>query len=133
MVDFPSGLRRRMAMPSASTTSSVFWLVSIDQPMMRRVQASMTAAQYSFPSAVGCSVMSVSHSRSRPVTVNCAVYQVLLGRGVDQVLPAFAAVDALQPVLAHQPGDPLAVHRLAQAQHQLGMHPRPAVRARDSS
>ena len=30
----------------------------------------MTAAQYTFPSAVGCSVMSVSQSRSSSATVN---------------------------------------------------------------
>jgi hypothetical protein len=58
-----------------------------------------------------------------------AVHQVFLGRRVDQVLPALAPVDALQAGLAHEPGDPLAVHRLAQAQHQLGVHPRPPVSA----
>src|SRR5690348_5678784 len=58
-----------------------------------------------------------------------AVHQVLLGRGVDQVLPAFAPVDALQPGLAHKLGDALAIHLLAFAQHQLGVHPRPPVGA----
>jgi hypothetical protein len=57
------------------------------------------------------------------------VHQVFLGRGVDQVLPSFAPVHALQAGLAHQPGDPLAVHRLAQAQHELGVDPRPPVSA----
>ena len=53
----------------------------------------MTAAQYTFPSAVGCLVMSVSHSRSSFATAKLAVHQVFLGRGIDQVLPARAAVD----------------------------------------
>src|SRR4029079_12297104 len=47
--------RRR---PSASTTSSVRMLLSIDQPTTLREKASMTAAQLTFPSLVGCSVMS---------------------------------------------------------------------------
>jgi hypothetical protein len=45
--------RRRIAMPIASIASSVFWLVSIDQPIMCPEQASMTAAQHSFHSASG--------------------------------------------------------------------------------
>ena len=32
--------------------------------MIRREKAAITAAQYSFPSSVGCPVMSVSHSAS---------------------------------------------------------------------
>ena len=51
-------------------TGSVLFLLTIDQPIMRHEQASDTAAQCSFPSAVGCSVMSVSHSPSSPVAVN---------------------------------------------------------------
>ena len=53
-----------VAIASALTTRSVSCFVSIDHPMMRREWASMTAAQYSFPSFSGCSVMSVSHRRS---------------------------------------------------------------------
>jgi hypothetical protein len=36
------------------------WL--IDQPTTRRLKASSTTAQYTLPSRVGCSVMSVTHS-----------------------------------------------------------------------
>jgi hypothetical protein len=38
---------------------------------------------------------------------------------------------ALDPGLAHQPGDSLEVHRQAQAQaqHELGVHPRRTLRA----
>ncbi|OJY38733.1 MAG: hypothetical protein BGP03_13315 [Pseudonocardia sp. 73-21] len=57
-----------IAMPNASTTSAVRMLLSIDHPTIRREQASRTAAQYTFPSNVGCSVMSVHHSSSGPST-----------------------------------------------------------------
>jgi hypothetical protein len=43
-------------------TSAAVGVVSIDQPTTRREQASSTTAQYSLPSRVGCSVMSVTHS-----------------------------------------------------------------------
>jgi hypothetical protein len=44
--------------------------------MIRREKTSMTAAQYSLPSAVGCSVMSVSHNRLGASAVNSPVDQV---------------------------------------------------------
>jgi hypothetical protein len=40
-----------------------------------------------------------------------------------------APVEALQAGLAHEPGDPLVVHRQAQTERQLGVHPRPPVGA----
>jgi hypothetical protein len=43
-------------------TSAVLGLESIDQPTTLRDQASRTTAQYTLPSRVGCSVMSVTHS-----------------------------------------------------------------------
>ena len=58
----------------------------------------MTAAQYSLPSPVGCSVMSVSHSPSGASDGELPVDQVLLSGGVHQVLPALAPVDALDAV-----------------------------------
>jgi hypothetical protein len=70
MADSAPGRRRGIAIPIASMTISVFWLEPIDQPVMRREHASITAAQYTFPSAVGCPVMSVSHSRPSPATAN---------------------------------------------------------------
>ena len=40
---------------------------------------------------------------------------------------ATAPVEALDTGLAHQPGDPLVVHRQAQPEGELGVHSRPAV------
>jgi hypothetical protein len=57
----------------------------MDQPMIFRVKTAITAAQYSLPSPVGCSVMSVSHRASGQSAG--APDQVLLGGGVHQVLP----------------------------------------------
>jgi hypothetical protein len=59
-----SGLRCPIAMPSALVTSAAFWFESIDQPTTRRENTSSTTAQYTLPSRVGCSVMSVTQSRS---------------------------------------------------------------------
>jgi hypothetical protein len=61
-----------------------------------------------------------------------AVDQVRAGRGVrvtDRAAMAAAPVEALDPGLPHQPGDPLEVHRQSQAEHELGVHPRGTVRA----
>jgi hypothetical protein len=57
-----SGDRFEMATPSALVASAAVWLESIDQPTTRREWTSSTTAQYTFPSRVGCSVMSVTHS-----------------------------------------------------------------------
>jgi hypothetical protein len=64
------GLRDWIAIPRALVTSAAVGVVSIDQPTTRREQASRTTAQYSLPSRVGCSVMSVTHSWSRPARAN---------------------------------------------------------------
>jgi hypothetical protein len=48
-----------MAMSRALVTSAAVWELSIDQPT---TQASSTTAQYTLPSRVGCSVISVTHS-----------------------------------------------------------------------
>ncbi|HVS05823.1 MAG TPA: hypothetical protein VHK65_06610 [Candidatus Dormibacteraeota bacterium] len=53
------GRERSIAMPSALVTSAVLGVESIDHPITRRDQASRTTAQYTLPSLVGCSVMSV--------------------------------------------------------------------------
>jgi hypothetical protein len=50
-------------MPRALTTRLEVCEESIDQPTTRREKASSTTAQYTLPSRVRCSVMSVSQSR----------------------------------------------------------------------
>ncbi len=59
-----TGWRFEMAMPSALVTNVEVWAESIDQPTTRRLHASSTTQQYTLPSRVGCSVMSVTHSWS---------------------------------------------------------------------
>jgi hypothetical protein len=70
-VALPSGCLRVTAIARAFTTKAVSWRLPIDHPMIFRGNASITAAQYSLPPAVGCSVMSISHSTSGASTVNC--------------------------------------------------------------
>ena len=43
-------------------TNAVLGVASIDQPSARRDRTSSSTAQYTLPSRVGCSVMSVAHS-----------------------------------------------------------------------
>lgn len=66
----------------------------------------MTVAQYGFPSLVGCSVMSVSHSRfglgvanSRLTRSSAALLRVSHGAA-----PASASVQALDAGFVHEPG-----------------------------
>jgi hypothetical protein len=54
--------RLRMAMSRALVTSAAVCELSIDQPTTRREHASKTTAQYTLPSLVGCSVISVTHN-----------------------------------------------------------------------
>src|SRR3954447_18473630 len=63
IVSFGFGVRRIGAMPSASRTSSVWIWGAIDQPMIRRDQASITAAEYSLPSAPGGPPAAVAPAR----------------------------------------------------------------------
>ena len=53
-----------MAMPSAFVTNDAVCDASIAQPTTRRENVSNTTAQYTLPSRVGCSVMSVTQSWS---------------------------------------------------------------------
>jgi hypothetical protein len=54
-----------MAMARALVVSAAVGEASIDQPTTRRENVSRTTAQYTLPSKVGCSVMSVTHNWSR--------------------------------------------------------------------
>ena len=96
--------------------------------MIRREQASTTAAQYGFPSRVGCSVISVHHSRSGAVTLNCRLTRSssVASRG-DAALSA--PVYALHTSLAQEAFDPFVVTLFTAAQPQLGRHPGPSVGA----
>jgi hypothetical protein len=49
-------------MPRALLTIAAIALRSMDQPTTLRDQASSTTQQYTLPSLVGCSVMSVIHN-----------------------------------------------------------------------
>jgi hypothetical protein len=55
---------------------------SMDQPTMRQLYASSTAAQNSFPSLVGCSVMSVTHS-----SLGCSRWNLRLTRSSAATTP----------------------------------------------
>jgi hypothetical protein len=84
----------------------------------------MTAAQYSFPSPAGCSVMSVSHSRSGAVTVNWRRTRSSSVAAFTRLRRPLRRVDALDAGLPHEPLDALAVNFDAQAEAQLGVHSR---------
>jgi hypothetical protein len=62
MVPAGCGERLPMAMARALVVSAAVAQASIDQPTTRRENVSKTTAQYTLPSQVGCSVMSVTHS-----------------------------------------------------------------------
>ncbi len=64
MVPPGRGERLPVAMARALVVSAAVGEASIDQPTTRRENASRTTAQYTLPSKVGCSVMSVTHNRS---------------------------------------------------------------------
>ncbi len=59
------GWRLPMAVLSAWVVDAAVGDASMGQPTTRRAKASRTTAQYTLPSIVGCSVMSVTHSWSR--------------------------------------------------------------------
>jgi hypothetical protein len=63
------GCRCVTAMSSASSTTSVFRVVDIAQPTMRRLHTSSTTARYKKPAHVGTYVMSATQSWSGPAAV----------------------------------------------------------------
>ena len=67
----PVGLRVSIAMLKAFVTSAAVGAASMDQPTTRREHASSTTAQYTLPSRVGCSVISVTHNSSVASRANC--------------------------------------------------------------
>lgn len=112
-------MRSCVAIVKALVTSNVFCWVSIDQPTTLRENASRTTQQ-TLPSLVGCSVMSVIHSRFGAVSVNSR-----LTRSVAAYLPAFALRQTLlresvQAETTHQQRHGLAVDEDASPVPQLG-------------
>jgi len=72
--------------------------------------------------------MSVIHSRFGASTRNFDQVRAGLRLRVAHRAPvASTPVQALDAHLAHQPGDPLEVHRQTQSEHQFGVYPRRAV------
>jgi hypothetical protein len=66
----PLGRRTASAMFKASSTSWLTNVVAIDQPTIRRLQASSTTARYRNPAHVGMWVLSATHNRSGAGAVN---------------------------------------------------------------
>jgi hypothetical protein len=125
--DAASGIAESMAMPSALVARSARWAKSMAQPTTLRDQASSTRQQYSLPSRVGCSVMSVTHSwfgpsrrksrRTRSVTVIRRLIR----------LPRGWAARPASPARRIRQAHGVAPDGDAQAQDALGVDPRRAV------
>src|SRR4051794_39685497 len=64
------GCRLSMAMPNAFVTSAEVGDESMDHPTTRREYVSSTTAQYTLPSRVRCSVVSVTQSWSGSARTN---------------------------------------------------------------
>ena len=126
-----SGRRRQGAICRASTTSSERMWSAIDQPTICRREDVEDGGAVDLPLAVGCSVMSVHHSRSGPVGDEPALHQVLVRRpGAAGAAGVCGGGRSRQPGVAHQPGDPLAAAPARpRPEPQLGVHPRRAVGA----
>jgi hypothetical protein len=58
----PTGWRLLMAIDSALVTNVAVCVESMEHPTTLRENVSSTTAQYTLPSRVGCSVMSVTHN-----------------------------------------------------------------------
>lgn len=58
-----------------------------------------------------------------------AMHQVILGRRTGRAAPAAAPVEALHTGGAHETSDALVVDLEAEAEDELGVDPRPAVRS----
>lgn len=122
-----SGRRRQRAISSALTTISVVIRSLIDQPLMRRLNASIRRAVD--PSVSRAVLRDVA--KPQPVRRVCAelpLHEVLVGRGVRLPAAPFAAVrDPHQPALPHEPGDAFPADVDAEPEPQLGEHPRHPV------
>jgi hypothetical protein len=121
------GWRVSMAIPSALVTSAAVGDASMDQPTTRREYTSRTTEQYSLPSRVACSVMSVIHSwfgpprancrSTRSTAVGCTRTRRHLRRPLRQAGPAHQHLHRAMP-----DNDPAA-------EAELGVHPAAAVGA----
>lgn len=121
------GRRLSMAIPKALVTSAAEGAASIDHPTTRREYASSTTAQYTLPSRVGCSVMSVTPKfvwLLPPELPSDAIGGRHLRRGLAVARPT---ADALDASCAHQPLDRLMAHDNPLPEHQLGPNAASAV------
>ena len=104
---------------------------AIDQPTIRRENASSTAAQYTLPSSVGVLGDVGDPEAVRLGHREVAFDQVRAGCGsrvADRTAAVSPPVEALNACLTHQPGDPFEVDLIAQFHRQLGVHARRTVR-----
>jgi hypothetical protein len=103
-------------------------VVSIDQPTTRREQASRTTAQYSLPSRVGCSVMSVTQSWSRSARVNCRLTRSLaVASGRSPRRNWGRPVTPCRPARRNRQLHSVVADADAAAQGEFGMDPAAAV------
>jgi hypothetical protein len=105
-------------MPNAFVTSAPEGEESIDQPTILREYVSRTAAQYTLPSRVRCSVMSVTHSWFGPGRANSRWTRsaLMVSGGVYFHVPAADAHDARA---AHQQLDRAVADRNLVAQGEF--------------
>ena len=100
-----SGRRRQRATSSASTTSSARMWSAIDEPTTTRLKTSRTAAQYTLPSAVRCSVMSVTTAGRVHLRRTVAAPELLVyGRRRAGAAMLAPVADPGQAGEVHQPG-----------------------------
>lgn len=106
----PVGWRLLMAILRALVTNVAVWVASVDQSTTLREKVPSTTAQYTLPSRVGCSVMSVTHNwfgdeRVKPqLTRSLAVGGLVLwprAPATRQPADAGAAHQHLHRVIAH--------------------------------
>src|SRR5207244_2362532 len=112
--------------PSALVTKVAVGEATMEQPTTQRKNTSSTAAQYTLPFHVGCSVMSVTHSRLRSLRWNCqstrspAVGMFRCGDGE-------VALSRPEGRAAHQHLHCLVADRSPMPERKLRVHPSGAV------
>jgi hypothetical protein len=114
-------------MPSAFVTRLAVCDASIAQPTSRRENTSRTTAQYTLPSRVGCSVISVTQSSSGRSRVELALHEIAGCREVWCAAVAGPPRDTVQMGASHQQGDRFVTNLDPMAERQLGVHAPSAI------